>query len=184
MASGDLRAARRYSKALFNLARERNELDEIDASLAVVTQTASASPELMTVLHHPLITRERKKEVLAQVFSGQIQPDVQNFLFLLVERDRASIIPNVAQEFARLVDEYRMVTDAEVVSAVPLSEEQQNAVVQRLQASTGYTIRLQTRVDENILGGLVIRVGDKLMDGSVATQLQKMREQLKQIKVS
>jgi len=138
----------------------------------------------MTMLHHPLIAQDRKKELLAQVFGGEIQSDVQNFLFLLVEKDRASIIPNVAREFARLVDEYRRVADAEVVSAVPLTSEQTAAILQQLQASTGYTIRLQTRVDETIVGGLVIRVGDKLMDGSVATRLQTMREGLKRTKVN
>jgi len=184
MARGDMSAARRYAKALFNLARERENLDAIADSLAVVTSTAQGSPDLMTMLHHPLITKERKKELLAQVFGGEIQADVQNFLFLLVEKDRASIIPSVAREFARLTDEHRRVADAEVVSAVPLSQEQTSAIVNQLQTSTGYTIRLTTRVDETILGGLVIRVGDKLMDGSVVTRLQTMRDGLKQIKVS
>ena len=70
------------------------------------------------------------------------------------------------------------------MSAVPLTPEQHSALQQKLQAATGYTVRLKTRVDENILGGLIIRVGDRLIDGSVATQLQSMREQLKRAKVT
>jgi F-type H+-transporting ATPase subunit delta len=184
MASGDLSAARRYSRALFNVALQRNDIDAVADSLAVVTSTASGSPELLSVLEHPLVTRQRKNELLAKVFGDSVNNDVTNFLLLLVEKDRASIIPNVAREFARLVDEHRHVTDAEVTSAIALTDGQIKVLQDQLQASTGYTVRLQTKVDSAILGGLVVRVGDKLIDGSVVSQLQSIREQLKRVKVN
>lgn len=184
MASGDLRAARRYSRALFNVALERNEIDAIAESLATVTSTAATTPELLTVLQHPLVTRERKNHLLGEVFGNSVHADVASFLLLLVEKDRASIIPNVAREFARLVDEHRKVTDAEVLSAIELTEAQTKVLAEQLQAATGNAVRLQTRVDPAILGGLVVRVGDKLIDGSVVTQLKSIREQLKRVKVN
>ena len=184
MASGDQRAARRYSAALFRTARGRNEIDPVADSLAVVTKAVCDSPELMTVLHHPRISRERKKELLRHIFAASIRPDVEHFLMMLVEKDRAAIIPNVAEHFLRLVDEHRRETDAEAVTAVPLTEAQTTALQQRLESTTGYTVRLTTRVDESILGGLIIRVGDKLIDGSVRAQLQAMREQLRRVKVT
>ncbi len=184
MKSGEMQAARRYARALFGMALERGEVEEIAEGLTTVTDTALASPELMNVLHHPRITRTRKKELLAHVFDNNVRPDIAHFLILLVDKDRAVIIPNVAREFKRLLDEHRRETDAEAVSAVPLTPEQHSALQQKLQAATGYTVRLTTRVDENILGGLIIRVGDRLIDGSVATQLQSMREQLKRAKVT
>lgn len=182
--AGDIRAARRYSKALFNTALAAGAVDEVAANLETLTATSQTTPQLMTVLHHPLVTRERKKEILHSVFGESLLPVVESFLFLLVEKDRAGIIDSVAQEFGRLVDEYRGIADVEAVSAVELSESQRAALQQRLTESTGKTIRLQTRVDADILGGLVVRVGDKLIDGSVASQLQRMREGLKQVKVS
>ena len=184
MASGDLRAARRYSTALFRMAVNRNEVDEVADSLKTVTDVVTQSPELMTVLHHPRISRERKKELLKQVFENRVRADVEHFLILLVEKDRAEIIPNVARQFGILLDEYRRETDAEAVTAVPLTDAQEAALRQRLQAATGYTVRLKTRVDESILGGLIVRVGDRLIDGSSATQLQMMREQLRRAKVT
>ncbi len=184
MAGSDLRVARRYAAALFRVARGRNEIDPVADSLAIVTDVATRSPELMTVLHHPRISRERKKQLLEQIFANAIRPDVEHFLMLLIEKDRAAIIPNVAAQFARLVDEHRHETDGEAITAVPLTDAQRAALQQRLEAATGYTVRLKTRVDENILGGLVVRVGDKLIDGSVAAQLQAMREQLRRVKVT
>jgi F-type H+-transporting ATPase subunit delta len=183
-ATGDFRAARRYASALFNVALERNETDAVAQNLADVTSTVTQSPQLMGVLHHPRVTRQKKQEILATVFHDQVRPDVEHLLLMLVEKDRADIIPNVASEFARLLDEHRKEADAEAISAVPLSSEQQAHLENQLQAATGYKVRLKTRVDENILGGLIVRVGDKLIDASVATQLAQLRNKLKQVKVN
>ena len=183
-ATQDFRAARRYAGALFNVAVARKEEDEVAQNLTMVTSVASQSGELMGVLHHPRITRERKKEILHHVFGGQVRPDVEHLLLMLVEKDRASIIPNVASEFARLLDTHRGEADAEVVSAVPLTSEQITQLEVQLQAATGFKVRLKTRVDESILGGLVVRVGDKLIDASVATRLSQIGNRLKQVKVN
>lgn len=181
--SSDLRAARRYAGALFQLARERNELDEVAAGLREVAQVATQSRELMNVLRHPRITRERKKELLHKVFGG-VRADIERFLFLLIEKDRAAILPDTSREFDRLLDEHRGEADAEAITAAPLSETQRSALLSRLEASTGLKIRLVTRVDESILGGLIVRVGDHLIDGSVASRLRLIKEQLKQAKVT
>lgn len=182
-ATVDYRASRRYAGALFQLARDRGELQNVAAGLNAVTQVTTESPELMAILHHPRVTEEKKKQVLAQVFAGQVSSDVEHLLLMMVEKDRASLIPGVASQFNRLMDEYLKETDAEAVSAIALTPEQEAALVARLQEATGYKVRLTTRVDENILGGLVVRVGDKLIDASVASQFRGIKERFKQAKV-
>ena len=183
-ATTDFRAARRYAGALFNVAAARNEEDQVAENLSMVTSVATQSNELMGVLHDPRITRGRKKEILHHVFGGQVRPDVEHFLLMLVEKDRASIIPNVASEFARMLDAHRGEADAEAVSAVPLTSEQIAQLETQLQAASGFRVRLKTRIDPNILGGLVVRVGDKLIDASVATRLSQIGSRLKQVKVN
>ncbi len=184
MAIGDSSAVRRYSHALFNVALGHDEVDAIANDMATITQTMSSSPDIMRALGDPRITHDRRKDALHQIFGASIRPDVEHFLFLLVDKDRIHILPHVAREFNRFVDEYRGEADAEATSAVPLTEAQQTALIERLKSSTGLrTIRLTTRVDPSILGGLVIRVGDKLIDGSVTTQLAQLRDQLKRAKV-
>lgn len=184
MAIGDSSAVRRYSHALFNVAVQRDDIDGIATNLAEITSTMLGSPDVMRLLNHPRVTHARRKEVLHHIFGGNILPEVEHFLFLLIDKDRAHILPNIAREFGRFVDEYRGEADAEAISAVELSEAQKQDLVAHLKSSTGLkTIRLRTRVDPSILGGLIIRVGDKLIDGSVTTQLAKMREQLKRAKV-
>lgn len=184
MARGDIRAARRYAKALFNAALATNSVEAAGASLAEVAAAAQGAPQLMQVLRHPLISRERKTEILRTLFHDSLLPLVESFLFLLVEKERAGIIDTVSEEFVTLVDAHQGIANAEAVSAVELDAMQREQLLHQLETATGMKIRLVTRVDEEILGGLVVRVGDRMIDGSVATQLQRMRESLKQVKVA
>jgi F-type H+-transporting ATPase subunit delta len=182
--AGDYRAARRYAKALFNTALKSGEVDGVAQSLDAIASASHDSPQFMHVMRHPLITRERKKELLHHIFEGRVQPVVEHFLFLLIENDRPAILPDIGAQFKQLLDEHRREMDAEAVSAVPLTDAQTTALKAQLQAETGYTVRLQTRVDESLLGGLTVRVGDRLFDGSIASQLRRLEEQLQQVKVS
>ncbi len=90
-------------------------------SLDAIAQAAQGSTQFMNVMRHPLITRERKKELLHQIFEGRVQPVVEHFLFLLIENDRPAILPDVGEQFKRLLDEHRREIDGEAVSAVPLT---------------------------------------------------------------
>ncbi len=182
--AGDYRAARRYARALFNAALRSGEVDEVAQSLDSIAQAAQGSPQFMNVMRHPLVTRERKKELLHKIFEGRVQPVVEHFLFLLIENDRAAILPDIGGQYKTLLDEHRREIDAEAVSAVPLTSAQIEALKARLKAESGYTVRLQTRVDASLLGGLLVRVGDRLFDGSIVSQLRRLEEQLQQVKVS
>lgn len=182
--TGDMSVARRYASALFEVAKKRGEVEVVASSLRDVVAGVRSSRQLAAVLHHPLLTHEKKRAVLHGVFGASIHRDVERFLFLVVEKNRAVLLPQIEEEFARLVDEFRGEADGEVVSAVPLSMAQHFALEKALQARFGVKVRLKTRVDGNILGGLVVRVGDKLIDGSVASRLQSLNEQLKRVKVA
>ncbi len=183
MATGDLSVARRYATALFGMAEKRSEIDAVTTDLNLVVETVDSSRELQGVLQHPRLPKEKKRAVIEGVFGGKVRPDVVNFLFLLVEKGRCALLTDIHKEFGRRVDEYSGQADAEAVSAVPLSTSQKQALETALAARFGVRVRLATRVDEHILGGLVVRVGDKLIDGSVAARLQSLSEQLKRTKV-
>ncbi|HEX9996810.1 MAG TPA: F0F1 ATP synthase subunit delta [Abditibacterium sp.] len=182
--TGELSVARRYASALFEVAKKRGEVEIVAANLGEVVAGVQSSRQLASVLHHPLLSRDKKRAVLHGVFGGSVHRDVEKFLFLVVEKDRAAILPQIANEFNRLFDEFRGQADGEVISAVPLSASQIASLESALQARFGVKVRLKTRVDASILGGLVVRVGDKQIDGSVASKLQTLSEQLKRVKVA
>ena len=180
----DASVARRYAEALFQVAKKRDEVAEVAHSLHEVALAVGGSRELMSALHHPLLTDEKKQAIVRGVFGGKVRDDVERFLFLVIEKGRAILLPQMVEEFDRMVDEYRGEADALATSAVALSPAQTAQLESALNEKFGVKVRLKTRVDENILGGLIVRVGDKLIDGSVATRLQQMNEQLKRVKVT
>lgn len=159
-------------------------MDVVAANLHEVADAVRGSRDLMGVMHHPLLTLDKKKSVLRAVFGGRVRPDVEKFLFLVVEKNRAVMLPQIVDEFDRLVDEFRGESDAEAVTAVPLAPAQIASLEAALQQRFGVKVRLKTRIDPEVLGGLQVRVGDKLIDATVRTQLDRLGERLKRVKVT
>lgn len=182
--NGDISVARRYAAALFNMAKNRGQVDAVATNLREVVDATRGSRDLMGVMHHPLLTLDKKKSVLRAVFGGNIRPDVEKFLFLIIEKNRAVMLPQILTEFDRLVDEFRGEADAEAVTAVALTPGQIEALQTALHQKFGVNVRLHTRVDPEVLGGLQVRVGDKLIDATVRTKLERLNEQLKRVKVT
>ena len=108
----DASVARRYADALFQVALKRSEVDEVAANLHEVVQAVEGSRELMSALHHPLLTQEKKQAIVRGVFGANVHADVVRFLFLVIQKDRAILLPQIVEEFDRFVDDYRGEADA------------------------------------------------------------------------
>jgi len=184
MAKSDSAVARRYAGALFNTAEARGLIAQAASGLLEVADTLAGSKELVAVVNHPFLGRDKKRQILRDLFTPRVVPLVTDFLDLVVEKERANYLPQMQVEFARLVDESNHEADGEVVSAIPLTPAQRTALLAGLEAKFGVKVRLKEKVDPEILGGLVLRVGDKLLDGSVDSRLQRLGEQLKRTKVA
>jgi len=177
MLSGAL--ARRYAQALFDLAVEVSLLDQVDAELQELTKLIDENNELRYLLNHPNIEAKTKKEILGKILDRSVSDITRHFLFLLIDRRRQNLTSRIQQEFARLANEARNILEAHIVSAVPLTEDQEEKLKEVISQATGKNVRLITTVDSALIGGAKIQIGDRVMDGSIATALEKMREQLK-----
>ncbi|MCS6801548.1 MAG: ATP synthase F1 subunit delta [Chloroflexota bacterium] len=173
----DLTVARRYAQAIFSLAKDQNRFDEWDAELTTIAE-ALQQPELRAALESVRAPFAAKRELIQSVFAETVSPLAKNFLLLLVQRGRLQLLDDIIAFYRRLVDEERGIARARVTTAVPLDESERERVAQRLAAITGKQIRLETAVDPTILGGLIARIGDKLIDGSTRTRLLALRQRL------
>jgi F-type H+-transporting ATPase subunit delta len=169
-------AAKRYAQAVFDLARERGTLDAWQADLNALAALAG-DPLAANYLANPSVPRERKFALVDKVLAGG-QPEARNLARLLVERDRAGEAPRIAELFAELLRAERGVAIAEVTTAEPLSPASEALVRDKLQRLVGKQIELRVAVDPSIIGGLVARVGDMVIDGSAVGQLRKLRARL------
>ncbi len=169
-------AAKRYAQAVFDLAKERGTLDAWQADLGRLAELAS-DPLAVNYLANPGITRERKFALVDRVLANG-QPEARNLARMLVERDRTGDVPRIAELYADMLRTERGVAVAEVTTADPLSPESETLVRDRLQKLVGKQIELRVAVDPSIIGGLVARVGDIVIDGSAVGQLRKLRARL------
>lgn len=172
-------AARRYARAIFDLASEAGTLDATVAELRSVGETVENSAELAHVLSSPAISPAMRKSVMDAIVARlEVSPMVRNAVLLLTDRRRAALIPRIAEAVSALADESAGKVRAEVVSAAPLSAAQYARLTSTLERLTGRKIALQPRVDPTLIGGVVTRIGDKVYDGSVRSQLEEIRQSL------
>lgn len=169
--------ARRYAQAAFELAEEKGQLDEWRRDLDRLAITFS-DPKMIAMFANPRQTQEVRDGLMQQLLQGKINPLVYNLVKLLVDRGHANRIPAVVAEFVTRYNRARNIAVADVTTAIALDEAARQNIAARLSRITGKQVQIRTHVDPSIIGGLVARIGDELIDGSVATRLQEMAQRL------
>jgi F-type H+-transporting ATPase subunit delta len=169
-------AAKRYAQAVFSLAKERGTIDRWLDDLAVLNDLMS-DPAAAEFFDSPKASEADKLRVVDEVLADA-QPEARNLARMLVQRGRMSIIPELAQLYGHRVLEERGIAIADVTTAEPLGPREQEMIRQQLSRLVGKTVQLQLHTDPSIIGGLVARVGDQLIDGSVISQLRRLRARL------
>jgi len=168
--------ALRFAEAAFAVAQEANQLDAwleaLDQASSVYDNHAAA-----IFLTSPVVPAEKKRAVLAELLPG-VSPEVSRFLAILARRDRLELVPEIAQVFRRLLNEYRGIAVAQVTTAVPIDERQKATIANRLGQRVGKTVTVETSVDPSILGGVIAQIGDNVIDGSVRGRLERLRRAL------
>jgi F-type H+-transporting ATPase subunit delta len=170
--------AKRYAKAMYQVASERNLLDQVEKELALITETFSASPELVEWLNHPNTDSAKKKELFSSIFKD-LNEMTLNFLFLLADRGREVYLEEIFAEYKRLSNEEKGIAEAVVTSATPLDEEDKQQLIEIFQQLIGKKLLVKNVVDSDILGGVIVQIGDRLYDGSLRTKLIRFQERLK-----
>lgn len=171
--------ARVYAETMLRTADRHGVREEVDASLAAVVDALEREPRLRRFLEGPQIEEADKKAVLKSAFGGAIHPLGLRFLFLLVDKHRETLLEEIVTGWRELLDERAGLQSASVVTAVPVAEEVLDRIRAALERRTGKTVRLQHRIDPGLLGGMVVRAGDTVIDGSLRTRLRTLRRRLR-----
>ena len=171
----------RYATALFDLARERDALERVEADLGALDAMLDESEDLRRVIRSPVLSREEQAGAIAALAERAGFDDLtRRFLGVLAEHRRLFALPAVARAFRAMLAEHRGEVGAEVTSAVPLTDDQLGALREAIGRYVGErTVKLETRVDPGLLGGLVVRVGSRMVDASLRTRLQQLETTMK-----
>lgn len=168
----------RYARALLQLANERQQADAVRAELNGLTEVFKASPQLAGLLADPAVSEDSRASLLQRVFSGRLSPTLMNFLGVLNVKGRLGLLPDMIEAYNDLLEEQLGNVEVDVTVAQRLDAGQLDEVRQRVSQALGRTAVVHQYVDESIIGGLVLRVQDKLIDASVRFQLEQMRKRL------
>ncbi len=169
-------SARRYAQAVFELALERGELDRWQSELALVANVA-ANADIVAVLDNPRLPFEKKTRLLTEQLQD-LNPLVLNLLKLLIMKGSIGIIGEIDAEFQRRLNRHRGIEEAEVTTAVPLDAKDEEQLAQKLGAIVNKKVILKAKVDTELIGGVVVRIGGKLLDGSTRSSLAALKREL------
>ena len=180
--SGGIQAslAGRYATALFELARDERKIEAVGQSLAAIKQALDESDDFRDLAMSPLVTREAAtRAVTATADAMNVDPMVRNFLGVIAQNRRLSQLPAVIRAFNSLWAQHRGETTAEVTSARPLNDDQIAALKSNLRTRVGRDVAVDLNVDPAILGGLVVKIGSQMIDGSIRTKLNSLAQAMK-----
>lgn len=171
--------ARRYAVALADVVLSRGEAQEVREELAAWDALVCSNPQLLEVFRHPAITYEQKRGVLEELTArAQPRPTTANFLKVLLQNGRLAELSEVSTQFAQELDRRSGIVTAQVTTARPLPADAQEALRAQLGQLTGSRVRLQFEVDDELIGGVVTRIGSTLYDGSVRGRLQQIKQRM------
>lgn len=176
--------ARRYAEAFFSIARENNKINDYQLELETVVKTIQEVDNLKEYMNHLLIPVAAKKDVLKQLFAEQLSPVTLNFIMMIVDKKRETYLEVIIEEYKDMADEYRNIAKVVMIAAKEVPEEDVKYLAEKLSASTGKTVQLNLKVDPTLLGGVKLRMGDQIIDGTVAKKLEMLKDQLIQAKIS
>lgn len=180
MAHGDIRAAKRYAEALFNTAQKEKALDDVERDLHSIMELMTAAPALRRTWDSPLMPAGRKRAAVSKVLGASLHPLTLSFLRLLIDKRREAVLDTVMMEMRMLADRSRHLLRAEAIFSIAPTPAEQTSLQHSLEQRTGEHVLLSVKVDPAILGGVVVRMQDTIIDGSVRGTLERLRDRLLQ----
>jgi len=173
-----------YGDALFETAMDKGNMDALYEEVCALVPIWKDNPGLALLLSNPQIVKEEKVAIMHQIFSGKVEEDLMGFLTIIVEKDRQNDILPICEYFIKRVKEHKKIGAASVTSAVELSAEQKARLEERLLATTPYVeFEMSYQVDPSLIGGMVVRIGDRVVDNTIRTRLYELKKELSAIQL-
>ena len=174
-----------YGQALFELALEENALEQVLEEEAFVKEVFAENEDLVTLLNHPKISKDEKIQVVENIFKSKISDTMVGFLVTVVTKERYDELNNIFQYLEEKVKEYKNIGVVSVTTAVELTEEQKVQLTNRLLEVTSFKqLEFNYEVNPDIIGGMILRIGDRVVDSSIRTEIDQMAKSLSKIQLS
>jgi F-type H+-transporting ATPase subunit delta len=176
----EIQVASRYAKSLIDLAEEQGSLEAVKKDIESFLQVVKANSELRAVLGNPIVGIDKKNAILEAIFGSNVHPIVLGFFKIVTNKGRSAILYATAKEFINEYNRRKGLVKAQVISAAPLSEQNKKDIAAVLLESVKGDVLLETKVDPDLIGGFVLKVGDRQFDASISNSLRKLKKEFAQ----
>jgi F-type H+-transporting ATPase subunit delta len=174
------RVAPRYAKSLLVLALEQKVADKVFEDMKVIAETVKSNRDFLVFLRSPVVKADKKMSVIKAVFHGRMSPMAEGFIRIITSHRRENILGEIAQSYVNQYKENKNIEVAEVTSAVKLDASALKKIQEKLKAREGREIEIVQKIDPDLIGGMIIRIGDRQFDGSISRQLKLLRKEFSQ----
>lgn len=175
---------KRYATALFDIAKEQGAMKSFEEQVAVMKQVLSQEADFFTILAHPSVLQANKIQMVEEIFKGKVSEELVGLLVLIIKKGRQDMILEIFDEFLTMAKAHRGVIGALVTSATVLNDEQLAQIKANLEKNTNKTVELEAVVDRSLIGGMIIKVGDKVVDGSIRGKMNGLKTQLNNLRLA
>ncbi len=173
-----------YGDALFELAVEENKVDSLLEEIGQLQKILKENEEFGKLMTHPKVNKEEKLQVVEEVFKGRVSDELLGFLTIIIAKDRYQEIDEILEYFLTEVKKYKGIGVATVTTAVPLRDEQCKKIEKKLLDTTNFkSMEMHYKQDETLIGGMVIRIGDRVVDSSISTKLNELQKELLRVQI-
>ena len=170
-----LKAARRYAKSLLEVSQEQKQVERTLADIELIDNTIKGSRELFLFLRSPIVQRDKKQKVMLELFGNKVSDLTRMFIEILIRKERETIVPEIAESFIDLYNKLAGIQKVQVRAASDMDKAGKDNLKKILQEKTGKKIRMEFTVDENLRGGLQVRIDDTVYDGSVKHKMEELQ---------
>ena len=174
----NLQLAKKYSRAIFEIAADEKKLKEYGEELTGVTRAVFDEPILRGFATNPQVPPEAKKSLFKKIFSGELSSDIENFIMLLIDKHRMDLLEVIDAQYQDFSNEAQGIVVADITTAHPLTGELEKLLAEKLEKATGRSVKLRKHLDAAIIGGAIAQIGDKRIDGSVQGRLAALRAEI------
>ena len=173
--------AERYAEALFQVGEETSSTTKLYEELNAVVDILKSNKDFFNVLKSPLVSKGEKRDLVEKVLGGQLSSNLNNFLKIIIDKDRVSAIEAILKSYKSLLNDKNNVVEGIAITAVAMTKDEIKELEAKLSSKYNKNVTLKNKVDESVLGGVLVRLGNEEIDGTVKTRLAKMKEQLSQV---
>ncbi|WP_352419714.1 F0F1 ATP synthase subunit delta [Proteiniborus sp.] len=174
---------KRYAEALYEVALELDKLEQFKDEIKAISQVLESEPKLKTIFEHPKLSKDEKKDIINSIFKGRVSQEILNLCYIVIDKGRETNLSDICEEYTKLSNIKQGIVEATAITAVPMQNKEMKKLEKQLSMKLDKKVLLSNVIDSTIIGGVLVKIGDKVIDASVKGKFEELYKDLNNVRV-